>query len=180
MRTLNLNRLKENIPTITPTIGAFLAEAAAVALTLNGHKSETILKFRGEEEIDFKIEWTEKTGKDVMKGWADQRETAEYGAIGITVLVLPEVSDYNYFEKANQGNGFDFWVDEQKIVEGKMIRQNKNTRLEVSGILKESKTNSVKKRMVIKKKQVKKGNFTNPALISIVGFGEPIIEISKI
>ena len=101
MRTLNLNRLKENIPTITPAIGAFLAEAASVALTLNNHESGVVLKFRGDKEVDFKIDWIEKIEEDVLKGWPDMREAAEYGAIGITILALPEVSKYNYFEKVN-------------------------------------------------------------------------------
>ncbi len=180
MKTLDLNNLEEGIPVITPVIGAYIAQAAAVALAVNGHSSGVTLKMTGFEKEEFQIVWEEKIEKNTLKSWADLKEAAEYGAVAIAILVLMEMGEYNYFERMHQGAGFDYWLDTYNGADWEENIQEKKARLEISGILKESKSNSIKMRLGIKTKQVKKGNFTMPALVAVVAFSEPKIEIIKL
>ncbi len=158
-----------------------MAQAAAVALTTNQHSSGVELKLRGSFEETFQICWTETINDTVLKGWADLRDAAEYGAVAIAILALLELGEYNYFGRMHQGMGFDYWIDftDEEASEANM--QEKKARLEVSGILKQTPSNTIRMRIGLKKKQVKNDNFTElPALIAIVEFGIPKIEIIKV
>lgn len=56
MKKLDLDELKTGIPVVSKKIGAFLAEAAAICLHLNGYKSGVKLKVQGEIEETLTIE----------------------------------------------------------------------------------------------------------------------------
>ncbi len=57
MRVLNLNKLKEGLPGITPVISAFYMEAAIVSLTKSGFQSGVHLKVDGAFSETFILKW---------------------------------------------------------------------------------------------------------------------------
>ncbi len=179
-KILNLELLKQDIPIVTPVIGAFMAQAAAVSLVKNGHISGTKLKLNEDLKDEFLINWDENISEKILKGWLDLREAAEYGALAITILVLIASGEYNYFERMHQGAGFDYWVDSYEGDIWDNNFQEKKARLEVSGILKEIPGNTVGMRVSTKMKQIKNDNFNMPAIISVVEFSVPKIQIVKI
>ena len=94
MRTLDLNILKEGTVGISPTAGSFYAQAALYCLTLLGHKSGVIINVQGEFSENFVIKWTDELDDRVIHTWKDKEEATEYGAMGISVLLIMILTDY--------------------------------------------------------------------------------------
>ena len=78
-------------------------------------------------------------------------------------------TEYTIIERSCKGDGFDYWLGKKD--DGLF---NHAARLEISGILQESATNTVEKRLKIKIKQTEQSDESRlPAYISIVEFGKP-------
>jgi len=105
MKKLNLDILKEGLPGFSKTVGAFLAEAALVCLEQNNHQSGVLLEVTGEYTAIFEIVWTGNIDSVVKEGWRDIVETTEYGATAIAILLLRELTDFQYFERMRQISG---------------------------------------------------------------------------
>ena len=83
------------------------------------------------------------------------------------VLAIHE-TEYTIIERSCKGDGFDYWMGYRDD-----MLLNRVARLEISGILKESSSNTVEKRLQIKKKQTEQSDSCClPAYISIVEFSE--------
>lgn len=180
MDTLNLDVLKTGIPVISKKIGAFLAEAAAICLTLNGYESGVELKVEGEIKTTLAVEWNDKITDDVLNSWNDPKEATEFGATALAILLLFKYTDFTYFIRAFQGTGIDYWLGKGKYTGEVLPTENRKGRLEISGILKASKRNSINMRVNQKKKQSKKTDDTLlPVYITVVEFSTPKAKIIK-
>jgi hypothetical protein len=180
MDTLNLDILKTGIPVISKKIGAFLAEAAAICLTLNGYESGVQLKVEGEIKATLSVEWNDKITDDVLNSWNDPKEATEFGATALAILLLFKYTDFTYFIRAFQGTGIDYWLGKGEYTGEALPTENRKGRLEISGILKASKHNSINMRINQKKKQSKKTDDTLlPVYIAVVEFSTPKAKIIK-
>lgn len=180
MRKLNLDILKTGVPVISKKIGAFLAEAAAICLKLNGYQSGVQLKVVGEIEETFVIEWSDKVTDEILNSWNDAKEATEFGATALAIVLLLERTDFTYFIRAYQGTGIDYWLGTGKYSGNELPTKKRKGRLEISGILKESKSNTIQMRIAQKKKQTKKTENTKlPVYIVVVEFGQPKAKIIK-
>ena len=180
MSRIDLDKLKTGIPVISKKIGAFLAEAAAICLHLNGYKSGVKLKVQGEIEEILTIEWNDKITDDVLNSWNDAKEATEFGATALAILLLLEYTDFTYVTRAYQGTGIDYWLGTGEYTKEMLPISNRKGRLEISGILKESKSNTVNMRINQKKKQSKKTDNTKlPVYVVVVEFSQPKAKIVK-
>lgn len=180
MRRLNLDILKTGIPVISKKMGAFLAEAAAICLTLNGYQSGVQLKVDGEIEEIFVIEWNDKITQEILNSWNDAKEATEFGATALALLILLETTDFTYFVRAIQGTGIDYWLGKGKYSGIALPTAERKGRLEISGVLKESKGNTVNMRIAKKKAQSEKTDDSNlPVYIVVVEFSQPKAKIIK-
>lgn len=180
MDKLNLDKLKTGIPIISKKIGAFLAEAAAICFVLNGYESGVELTVEGEIEKTLTIEWNDKITNDVLNSWNDAREATEFGATALAILLLLKYTDFTYFVRAFQGTGIDYWLGKGKYTGDALPAENREGRLEISGILKERKGNTINMRVNQKKKQSKKTDDTTlPVYIVVVEFSQPKTKIIK-
>lgn len=180
MERLDLDLLKTGIPIISKKIGAFLAEAAAICLYLNGYKSGVELIVEGEIEETLTIEWNDEVTTDVLDSWNDTKEATEFGATALAILLLLKYTDFTYVVRAYQGTGIDYWLGKGEYTSEILPMSNRKGRLEVSGILKENKNNTVNIRINQKKKQSKKSDNTAlPVYIVVVEFSKPKAKIIK-
>lgn len=99
--------------------------------------------------------------------------------MGISILAIMALTDFNYFERSHQISGYDFWLDKVSGKEWRQIERKKLAKLEISGIWKESSSNSVNMRVSKKLKQVKKATSQEelPIMISIIEFFTPKAKI---
>ena len=102
------------------------------------------------------------------------KQTTEFGAYGITLLLLHYLTGYTILEISDLGTGIDFWLGD----EGDLLFQNK-ARLEVSGIRKGDQ-GSIDARMNKKIDQTHKSDNTElPAIVLIVEFSIPCAKVVK-
>lgn len=180
MRELNLDILKEGLPGITRATGIYLHEAMLVALTKNGHRSGVRLKVEGEYEIELSLIWKEDVGKAILNIWKNERDAANYGAVGIALSLMTELSKFISFELGDIGSGIDYWMSSKKLNNDTSRLVKREARLEISGIFKETSSNSLKMRVNLKKKQMTASDASGlPGWAAVIEFSAPKSKIEK-
>ena len=179
MRKINVDKLKKGISGLTNAIGAYLHESVLVALTQSGHQSGVTLQVTGTYEKEVKLFWEHSPSSKILRYWKNDSSIANYAAVGLALLLVSELTSYQSFEIASFGTGVDYWMNtERNASETKyFVRE---ARLEISGILKETKSNTVNMRLNLKKKQVKKSDNSNTsAWIAVIEFSTPKSKLEK-
>lgn len=180
MRKLNLDILRNGLPGISPTRGAFYREAVIVGLSKQGFDSGVILNISGEFEEDIIIEWTNDIDKSIIKSWKDEFQIANFGAVGIALLLMTELLYFKNFEEGTIGTGIDFWISKKEFQKDQIAFYKREARLEISGILKEKTGNTINMRIGKKKKQITvSDNLGLPGWIIVVEFSTPKSKIIK-
>ena len=158
-----------------------MAEAIAFCLTMQGFESGISLKIEGDFTEIFQVIWSDIIDEGIKKSWQDWKEATEEGAMGLSILVLMELTAYNYFERSHQTTGYDFWLDIIKDDDWRNIERKKLAKLEISGIWKATKSNTVNMRISQKIKQVEKVKLevNLPIIVSVIEFGTPKVKLIK-
>ena len=175
MRELHLDDLKLGQPGVTEQVAAFLVQAAIVCLVLNGHKSGVVLKVNGDYKEDFQLYWTDKIDEQTIRTWKDLKETAEYGATAIALLLVYALEKLLTNERLEQSNEADYSL---RTIESDKTK----SLLEVSGLFKETPTNTVNARVNIKQLKITRARVKNQfdtVLIVVTEFGLPKSKIEK-
>lgn len=170
LRDLLLAKLEEGTPGITQTWGKFLAEAAMVCFEYQNHATGVELTIKGLAHTTFKVHWEHDVTEQVLNAWDDPQDATEFGACGIAILLILELTQYTVIRRARKGTGVDYWLGYKDAT----LPFQDAARLEVSGIL-NGDENTVKGRVR------KKINQTHPtdsselvAYIVVVEFGKPL------
>lgn len=162
------------MPAISKNVGLYLAEAGAYCLDAQGHSSGVVMEVEGMVEEPVQLFWGEQIDGQVQRTWSDTQEATEYGATAIAILLLQLFTEYTIIERSFKGTGFDYWLGSGEYDENLLPFEQQTARLEISGIWKESPTNTLRARVLRKEKQVEAGGYgTLPAVIIVVEFGNP-------
>jgi hypothetical protein len=151
MKKINLDTLLEGIPGITRATGAFLHEAARVAMAKNGHQSSVELIVEGDFQEIVQIAWKDHPAEETLISWKNNREAANFGAVGIALLLMLKLTEFSIFELGETGTGIDYWMGRSIPGETDFRLIKKEARLEISGIFKESSSNLMNMRVNLKK-----------------------------
>ena len=149
-----------------------MGACAAVCLDKGQHQPGVSLAVEGDSQATVLLTWTELTEKH-HRTCADTQEATEYGAYGVAILVVREISGKTVLERSAKGPGFDFWIGDEEDAD---LPFQGLTRLEVSGILTGDDA-VVKARVRQKLAQVTPSDGSTPALIAIVEFGRPLARL---
>jgi len=170
---LFLARLLEAAPGLTPAFCAFLAEAAAVSCTEQGHQSGVALKVDGHFVGTYALFW-ETVGAAARRAHGDAEVATEYGAYGLAILLTAALTGMTVIQRSFKGTGFDFWLGEMDVpgFQGK-------ARLEVSG-LRKGRAAQVRARLELKKRQIARADSALPGYVVVVEFGQPISLIAQL
>jgi hypothetical protein len=128
----------------------------------------------GDSNATFLLSWEPLTERH-HRTCADLQEATEYGAYGVAILVVRELTGKTVLERSAKGPGFDFWIGDEE--DTKLPFQGL-TRLEVSGIL-TGDAARMRSRTNIKRQQVKPSDTLGPAFIAIVEFGRPVTKLEQ-
>jgi len=181
MLEINLDELKNGLPTLTKSVGSFYADAGKYCLLGANHKSGVIFSIEGDNKSEVTLLWncSQEDLKKFPYTFGDKQEAIEYGATGIAILLVKKIENYDSVERSYKGTGFDYWAGKTENSNEELLFD-KKLRLEISGIAEESESNTVQKRVKIKQKQVSISDGTNiPSCVIIVEFGTPFGNISK-
>jgi len=170
---LDLNKLCNGMPGITPEIGATLAQAASVCFGDQQHSLGVEMVVGGLRQT-VQVYWPEPT-EQAFRAWNDEQVTTEHGACGVAVLLIKSFTEYTVIERSRKGTGFDYWLGYQE--EDAVLPFDKKARLEVSGIRKGTEQ-QVRSRVQTKLKQTNPSDGRGlPAYIAVVEFGTPRTEV---
>ena len=150
-------------------MSAYMCDCLVACLAEENHQTGLILKVETEDKkYNFRIEWTTKVTPHLIGATQDKERTTEWAAMGIALLLVQELTEYPYICTSHKKTGIDFFLSKNA---NEMAR---DARLEISGIRKESPTNTLKRRLVLKKRQTEPSDAPNkPVFISITEFSEP-------
>ncbi|HEY0772020.1 MAG TPA: hypothetical protein VGD31_16955 [Sphingobacteriaceae bacterium] len=172
---LELTKLQNGLPGITPTVGAALVEACCVCLRDQGHLDGVSLVVEGTVSRIFNLRWfREHVTEQVLRCWKDMQEATEDAAACIACLLVLELTEFTIIERSRKGTGFDYWLGYD---EDEPLFQPRG-RLEVSGILAGSERD-IKERVKKKIKQTAPSDHMQiPALAIVVEFSRPISQVA--
>lgn len=171
-RNLDLNTLREGLPSVTSEFGACCAQAATICLEDQGHPLVTDLVIRGQLSENCKLIRLEVTDQ-MQRCWNDEKVTTEHGAYGVAFLIIRDLTEFTVIERSRIGPGFDYWLGHEE----ELPFQNK-AKLEVSGI-RNGVDSDINKRVKQKKKQTEKAGRSLPIYIIIVEFSSPIAQMEQ-
>ena len=152
------------------TFGASCADAAAVCLTDQAHPNPVNLHIEGIRVGQINLAWNE-VNETVRRFNADREVATEYGAYGITALIMPVLTNLTVIERSVKGKnlGFDFWLGD--LHDQSPLFQRK-ARLEVSGI-REGSSTQIQSRVNIKSRQISPSDAVAPGYVIVVEFSNP-------
>ena len=174
MRKLDLDKLLEGLSGIPDIYCQLFYKTAIVALLKSGHQSGVKLNLTGAIEEDFELVWQEKMTEEELQEYVEIKQVCSTGAVGISLLIAKELFGFQRFKEALQGTGIDFWLERKtskSTIERPFIAE---ARLEISGIFKENKSNTINMRIGQKRKQMSIENESSlEGWISVVEFQTP-------
>jgi hypothetical protein len=168
---LDLSRLSNGLPGVTPALGAMMAEAAAVCLENQSHAPGVPLSLTGEYARDYRMEWV-PSSEQARRSYNDLPNATEHGAYGVSFLVMLDCTTFTVLEKSRKGTGVDWYL----ALEGQLFQH--AARLEVSGILAGDRQ-KVEARTREKLRQVKREPSDIPTFVVIVEFGQPLTNLVR-
>jgi len=180
VRELHLEHLiNGTIKGLSKSVSAFLYESVIVALYLNNHKSGIPLNIEGTYQETFLLNWTTIPTQKILKNWTDKKETVEYASTAIAFLLLDKLTDYVFFGRAAQDDVADYLLN-KKGKSSNFEESNPFAYLEVSGIWKENKKNTLNMRFNLKKRNLEQQNPDKfPYVIVVAEFSIPKAKIEK-
>jgi hypothetical protein len=168
--TLDLDSLARELPSLTTSWCNTLAESAIVCLTSQQHQTNIRLPVEsnmGGAPVSATLCWTQPVTLPMQKTYRNDAQTTDFGAMALALLLTLNLTEYNTFEVSRIGTGVDYWLSKNDELDF-------SARLEISGIRKESKKNTINSRLLIKQRQVVQSDDSGfPVYIVIVEFSRP-------
>ena len=170
-RPLMLAQLATGWPKLSAAMGQVLAESASVCLYEQGHGEAVQMEVSGAYRATYRVQRLSVT--DQMRSThSDLQDATEWGACGVAILLIDNLTPYTVVERAWKGGGFDYWLG----YKNDPLFQ-KRARLEVSGILAGG-DSTLKARVRQKLSQSDSSDHTNTAAYAVVvEFSKPTARI---
>ena len=144
---------------------------AAVALDMFHSSSNTILQFEvdgNSGQIDLK--WNSEFSKAAMK---EEVYMAFHGGEALAMFIMSVICGYGHAGQSEIGTGVDYWFMKEEPNDDDLNFLVNYHYVEISGILKESKSNTLKGRIKDKHKQIDEGGKQDKSSVIVTLFSEP-------
>ena len=145
---------------------------AATAFDKFHNDSKAVIEF----SIDGKttkanLDWDSKFSKAAMK---EEIDMANHGGVAMAWFVMSVLQDYTYVEQSEIGDGVDYRFKKAEPADDDLNFLDDYHYVEISGILQESRTNTLKGRIKDKHDQIKRGGKRDkPSSVIVTLFNAP-------
>ncbi len=146
--------------------GSALAEAAAVCLRGEGHRSPTPIAVEGDIEGGMARMWPAPTERSRLF-WDDQPRATEWGAEAVAIAVIETLTEWTVVDRAQRGTGYDYWL---ALKGGEEEPFNRLAKLEVAG-LRTATGAQARRKLEEKANQVERSRRDLEGLALVVQFG---------
>jgi hypothetical protein len=118
-----------------------------------------------------KLSWNSNFSKATMK---EDKDIANHGGVALAWFVMSVLLGYNYVEQSEIGDGVDYRFMKSEPKDDDLNFLDNYHYVEISGILQESKTNTLKTRIKDKHEQIMRGGKRDePSSVIITLFSAP-------
>ena len=159
---------------LTPRAAQTWADAAAVCLEKVGHDVHVEMSVTGFDRATRVIVQAPAVDDAMRRTHRNLKDAVEFGAQAVVASLIHEFTDLVFIDQAFDHTGVDFWLASRS--ESGPFFQAK-ARLEISGILRETPSNSVEYRLTKKAERLDKYPSEYPASIAVVEFSQPRTEM---
>ena len=180
MTEYHLNLTKEKLS--GPTIAQIESynQWAATALDKFHNNSEAEIEFEINGALTkSKLIWNSNFSKAAMK---EDIDMANFGGVALAWFIMSVLLDYNYVEQTEIGDGVDYRFKKEEPDDDDLNFMCDFHYVEISGILLESKTNTLKGRIKDKHEQIKRGgkrNESSSVIVTLFSTPKIVKEIHK-
>ena len=136
----------------------------------DGSKAEFEFTIHGNSERAV-VSWDSDFSKAAMR---EDKDIANHGGVAMAWFLMSVLLDYNYVEQSEIGEGVDYRFMKKEPNDDDLNFLDNDHYIEVSGILEESKTNTLKGRIKRKHDQISRGtkhDETSSVIVTL--FSEP-------
>lgn len=176
LRSIALESLSQGIPVIPAESAGFYQQSCMVCFHRNGHRSgvRLIVHFADAEE-PVELCWEGEIDAQLLRSFEERRAT-DNAACALALLLVRELTEYTAVEQSAIGTTIDYYLvfkhRAATLFDDEWPFNYADARLEVSGILRETKENSVENRINLKRQRLnREGNL--PDWIVVVEFSRP-------
>lgn len=178
MKDLKIESLKNGIPFVTDGYYALYKEKCMISFTNQGHSSGVALNISINGAKEFaKVTWQGSVTPQLRDSHSDSKKNTEDAACAIALLLIREFTNYTAHRTTDtNAERVDYYLKLQDEVEEDTLIFNNTSYLEVSGIQKASKTNTVAKRCAEKTSRLSSSRILKEddlVYVCVVEFGEP-------
>lgn len=145
---------------------------AAVAFDKFHKNSQANIKFLIDNNEEYAVfEWDSNFSSAAMNECVDM---ANHGGVALAFFIMSVLKNYSYVEQTEIGDGVDYRFKKFEPDDDDLNFLDDFHYVEVSGILKESRTNTLKSRIQVKHAQIKKGGKRDmPSSVIVTLFSTP-------
>jgi hypothetical protein len=174
LQEFHLDVVKEKLKGPTEAQIISYNQWAATALDKFHTDSTAVVHFDIEGEIsEVRLNWDSGFSKAAMR---EKKDMANFGGVAMAFFVMSVLKDYSYVEQTEIGDGVDYRFKMQEPSDDDLNFLNDYHFVEISGILEESQTNTLSRRIKEKHSQIDSGEKHNEASSVIVTlFNQPKI-----
>ena len=183
--TLDLERILDGYLGLNEERGRSHYQAAKVCLDYHRHESGIPCEIKDLDGVlgTVHVQWAGEVNQQIRDTWDDLDQATEWGAEGVAVVVLLDLTKYTIRRRAKSKSrlGFDYWLSEENVETKSANNDSENillgaARLEVSGILEAKSKSIITARVKEKIKQTTQSDdYGIPAYIVVVEFSEPVV-----
>jgi hypothetical protein len=174
-KKMRLESLHERHIGLTSPLGGTLYEAASVCLDRH-HSSPVEFKVSCNQKTNTRQVEFQKPDTRMRNAWANDIDTTESGAYGVSLAALEVEEDLIAIRRAEKLTGADWYVAPIGTTPDDLETC---FRLEVSGVDGGGRS-IIEARLRQKIEQTKRGASNLPAIASVVGFKESMVTIQKV
>ena len=187
---IDLEPLRNGVGCLTSEQCGATCQAAQVALTEAGHPLSVSCEVQDQGRPQFMIvlRWPELESPSKKRSWRQRQRLGEWAAEGIAFLMVDEFTPFTVVDQSEVdtrpggGTGIDYYLGAKENLdcEDEDDFPEHLARLEVSGILRPSASNSLKARVSDKLERSKKSDSDRtPAFIIVVEFESPVVNFTQ-
>jgi len=173
MSLINIDALRKIDLGLSPGMANFMSECVRQCFSTNKHQSGVTMTVTTNSELaeEITVCWRGENPKQFKYCMNDEEKTTDFGAMGLTLLLLHKMTEYKYYLTASQEMRFDFWLFKEEPDELDYTKA--SALLEVTGIRTGNKQNNITKRLWNKRQQLSHVTSDFTVCISIIEFNKP-------
>lgn len=158
---------------VTKSIFRSFGEAACLCLARHHTSPATLKLMTDADQRQYNLTWEEVTTV-ISASYAQPEEATEKAACCMAIAACQVYYGYYVVGRAPKRSGADYYLGEPQAADDGLNFE-ESFRLEVSGIDSDPQGGEMRRRLLQKVAQLRRGNSDLPGLASVVVFSEPVI-----